>query len=1172
MIRGKVIGLDMDITEKKILEQEAEKSYQMLHKLTDNVPGAIYQYRLYPDGRMTFPYVSSGSKDIWEVTSDDVLNDATSAFNRIHPDDLEKVASTIEDSANSMTDWNLEYRVNLPKKGLRWLSGHAKPEKLKDGSILWHGYIHDVTEEKIKEDNLLISNKRFEHAEHAGNVGSWEYDIDTQSYSASIQAKTIFGIPKEAITYSAELIDSCIVEKKRVHQALVDLIDKGTEYDLEYEINPFDGSNSKIISSIATIEFDGAKKPLKVSGFIQDITEKQANLKTLKQKKQELESMIINAPTPMILHEEGGKILMLNQAWINASGFSLEDTPTIDDWVEHTHDDDEESIIAFKKHIHSLYEITEKVDEGEFTFLNKYNDSLTWQVSSSPLGIIDGKRTIITSAMDITERSKLQKELEVEKNRFALAVEGSQDGLWDWNLQTDELLFGERYEVMLGYTPGTFEKSINTWFNLLHPDDLERENKAVQEYLDKKGDDFYETIFRFLAKDGSWKWILGRGKAEFAEDGTPIRFVGFNTDITEQKEHQNKLQLANIELAFQNKEKDKRADELDFANIEKEKRADELALANIELAFQNKEKDKRADELVLANEEKENRVNELALAAKVFTHAREGIMITDAKGNIIEVNDTFSSISGYSRKDVMGQNLRMLESGQQSPKFYADIWENLLKEGYWSGEICNRRKNGEQYIVMQTISAVRDVQGIVTHYVSLSNDITLMKAHQDQLEHIAHYDILTNLPNRVLLSDRLSQAMLHSNRNEQSLAVVFLDLDGFKAVNDAYGHDVGDELLIVLSVRMKEALRECDSLARIGGDEFVAVLADLDNIEDCKPVLERLLLAASEPITVSEIVLNVSASIGVTLYPQDGADTDQLMRHADQAMYAAKESGKNCYYLFDTAQDDAVKLKRESLEAIRMALDNHQFVLYYQPKVNMRTGMVTGFEALIRWQHPKRGLLNPIDFLPVIENNPMSIEMGEWVIDTALTQISQWQAMGLKHPVSTSVNIAAVQLQRPDFTDRLTTLLAAHPDVEPRYLELEVLETTAIDDVHHVSTIMNACITLGVNFALDDFGTGYSSLTHLRRLPASLIKIDQTFVRDMLDDADDLAIVEGVIALAKSFKRDVIAEGVETIEHGTALLQLGCDLAQGYGIARPMPASDIPTWVNDWKPDASWQI
>jgi diguanylate cyclase (GGDEF)-like protein/PAS domain S-box-containing protein len=564
--------------------------------------------------------------------------------------------------------------------------------------------------------------------------------------------------------------------------------------------------------------------------------------------------------------------------------------------------------------------------------------------------------------------------------------------------------------------------------------------------------------------------------------------------------------------------------------------------------------------------------DKLNLAASVFTHAQEGIMVTDTKACILEVNDAFIKMTGYSREELITQNPRMLKSGRQPLTFYANMWKELNVTGKWTGELWNRRKDGEIFAVLKNISAVYDEHGITTKYVAMSTDITLMKEHQGQLERNTHFDVLTNLPNRVLLADRLSQAMLQCNRHEQSLAVVFLDLDDFKGINDAYGHSVGDELLIALSARMKEALREGDSLARIGGDEFVAVLTDLTTVEDCEPVLERLLLAASEPTKVGPVVLNVSASIGVTLYPQDKVNVDQLVRHADQAMYVAKQSGKNHYHLFDTVQDVAIKVQRESLEAIRSALDEQQFLLYYQPKVNIKTGTVTGCEALIRWQHPTRGLLNPIEFLPVIENHPMMIEVGEWVIDTALTQISQWQTMGLTFPVGISVNIAAIQLQQPDFTERLIKLLEAHPDVEPCHFQLEVLETSAIDDVQHVSTIMNTCMALGVKFALDDFGTGYSSLTYLRRLPASLIKIDQIFVRDMLINADDLAIVEGVIALAKSFKRDVIAEGVETVEHGRALLLLGCDLAQGYGIAKPMPANNLPAWIKNWKPDVSWQI
>jgi len=559
----------------------------------------------------------------------------------------------------------------------------------------------------------------------------------------------------------------------------------------------------------------------------------------------------------------------------------------------------------------------------------------------------------------------------------------------------------------------------------------------------------------------------------------------------------------------------------------------------------------------------------LMLVASVFANAREGIVITDASGNIVEVNDTFSLITGYSREDVIGQNLGILQSGRQSPEFYAEMWKSLLEKDHWKGEVWNRRKSGEVYAELLTISAVQNATDQIQNYVALFTDITQLKEHQGQLEHIAHYDVLTNLPNRILLADRLSQAMVQCQRHQQSLAVAFLDLDGFKAVNDAHGHNVGDELLITLSQRMKEALREGDTLARIGGDEFIAVLADLAKTEDCQPVLGRLLQAASGPVTTGDAVIQVSASIGVTLFPQDGADADQLMRHADQAMYVAKQAGKNRYHLFDTTQEEAVNIQRESIGNIRSALKRREFVLHYQPKVNMHTGNVIGVEALIRWQHPNLGILSPAAFLPVIENHAVSLDVGEWVIDSALKQISQWQSMGVHLPIS--VNISAHQLQQGNFSARLATLLAAHPEVNPHYLELEVLETSALSDISQVSATMQTCSDLGVRFALDDFGTGYSSLTYLRRLPAHLIKIDQSFVRDMLTDSNDLAIVESVVGLAKAFQREVIAEGAETIEHVTALLQLGCKLAQGYGIAKPMPASDVPAWVKSWKPDMNWQ-
>ena len=566
--------------------------------------------------------------------------------------------------------------------------------------------------------------------------------------------------------------------------------------------------------------------------------------------------------------------------------------------------------------------------------------------------------------------------------------------------------------------------------------------------------------------------------------------------------------------------------------------------------------------------EKTRSESKLQLAASVFTHAREGIMITDPQGNILEVNRTFSDITGYPREEVLNRNPRFLQSGRHEQSFFIQLWQELVDKGGWSGEIWNKRKNGEIFASTMTISAVLNHAGHTTNYVTLFNDITPLKEHQRQLEYIAHYDSLTSLPNRVLLSDRIKQAIAQSHRSKHSLAVLYIDLDGFKTINDLHGHELGDQLLITIAGRMRDSLRECDTLARIGGDEFVVVLVELEETQDYKPVLQRLLLAASEPVTLQQHLLRISASIGVTLYPKDKADADQLIRHADQAMYLAKQMGKNCSHLFDVERDVAAKHQHETLEHIRMALEKNELTLYYQPKVNMKTGDIVGCEALIRWQHPQRGLVAPAEFLPVIENHPLGLEVGAWVIETALRQIHQWQHGGMN--LTVSVNLSAMQLQDKNFVPQLRKILARYPDVNPTKLELEIVETSALADITEVADVMRACNKLGIRFAVDDFGTGYSSLTYLKRLPAEYLKIDQSFVRDMLDDPDDFAIVKGVIGLAKAFHRTVIAEGVETIAHGELLIPLGCELAQGYGIARPMPASDLANWASIWKPDPRW--
>ena len=568
--------------------------------------------------------------------------------------------------------------------------------------------------------------------------------------------------------------------------------------------------------------------------------------------------------------------------------------------------------------------------------------------------------------------------------------------------------------------------------------------------------------------------------------------------------------------------------------------------------------------------EKKALEEKLLLAASVFTSTLEGIMILSSDGTILDVNKAFSRITGHEHDDILGENMRLLNAGLQDNNFYETLWYSLNTKGHWYGEVWNRHKNGEVYAVMQSINTVSDDnQTSSRKYVSLLSDITMIKEHEHELEHIAHYDALTSLPNRLLLADRLNQAIAQTRRRGEQLAVIYIDLDGFKSVNDNYGHETGDQVLITTAQRMKQALRDGDTLARIGGDEFVALLLDIGTVEASIPILNRILMGVSQPVHLKQDNLQVSASLGVTFYAStDAINADQLLHQADLAMYQAKLAGKNSYHFFDVIDDSHICGYHESMERIRQALAAHEFVLYYQPKVNMQTAVIIGAEALIRWQHPTQGLLSANVFMPTIEDNSLSIELGEWVIDAVLAQMELWTAAGLTLPVS--ININARQLQHTGFIDSLRTLLAAHPTVNPGCLELEVLETSAMEDLTKVSKVLEISREMGFNFSLDNFGTGYSSLTYLKRLPVTTLKIDQSFVRDIITDSNDRAIVKGLVGLAPAFDLKVIAVGVETIEHGSLLMQLGCDLAQGYGIAHPMPANELPGWCATWKPDPVW--
>ena len=560
----------------------------------------------------------------------------------------------------------------------------------------------------------------------------------------------------------------------------------------------------------------------------------------------------------------------------------------------------------------------------------------------------------------------------------------------------------------------------------------------------------------------------------------------------------------------------------------------------------------------------------LKQAAAVFTYAKEAVLIANQDGYITDVNNAFSVITGYSKADIVNQIPRFLISSKNIKKLFKDVLVFTRAHGFWHGELQLHHKFQSQSISVQcSISAVTSDKGEITSYVILLTDITKQKEYQKQLELIALYDPLTRLPNRLHLSEKLNRAMKQARESQCRLAVLYIDLDGFKEVNDRNGHHVGDQLLVDISSKMQSILGKQDTVARLGGDEFVVVLPDYDNREDKNVLLSNLLQSISMPIHSATGVIEVSGSLGMTFYPQaESVDADHLIRQADVAMYQAKMQGKNRYAVFDVQKEQEQKSSQMLMVQLHSALVGDEFRVVYQPKVNMVNGAVVGVEALLRWQHPSQGLLAPEEFMSAVAEGNLVVAIDHWVIEHVVGQLQDWRRIGLDFTLS--INVSIKTLEEPDFSHWLASLLLKYPGVDASKIILEVLESSAVEDVDQISLVIRASKQLGVSFSLDDFGTGYSTLNFLKKLPADELKIDRTFVRDMLHDEDDLAIIKGVLGLALAFDKKVVAEGVESEEHGLALLKLGCEQAQGYVIAKPMSAQDLVLWVRSWQPFKSW--
>jgi len=685
--------------------------------------------------------------------------------------------------------------------------------------------------------------------------------------------------------------------------------------------------------------------------------------------------------------------------------------------------------------------------------------------------------------------------------RWQLALVGSDLGVADWNLRTGESFASARWRVLMQDPGDGFETHLAQWLNRVHGDDREALHSALASAGRPVGAGLRREL-RLRVGD-HWSWFdVHVIVAERDRSGAPIRVVASLADVGARRHAEDRHQLS----------------------------------------------------------------------TSVLLHLHDGLVITDADGRVLDANPTYCRIVGIPREELLGSVPSLLhggaDDGLQRPQ-QASLWAALRSQGHWAGEVIERRRNGEACALRVTVSSVHGPDNSLRYHVLVVSDVTEQRLQREQLERQAHFDEVTRLPNRARLGQLMAEAMAATDRDGYLLAVCYLDLDHFKAINQRHGHEAGDLLLAEVANRLRGALRErgtvwSDAAARLGGDEFVLLLR-AGTIDEARSAVQRVLRVVAQPIMVGpgSAPERVTASVGATVYPLDDSDADTLLRHADHAMYGAKQSGRNGFLFFDPETSRRHEQRVLAIGRVQEALDRNELVLYYQPKVDLRRGTVLGVEALLRWNHPEHGVMPPAQFLPLIEHTGLSARVGDHVLAQALDQLDVWLGQGLD--LSVSVNITARHLQETDFPQRLAELLARHQrELGPR-LELEVLETAALTDIGFTSTVMERCVRLGVRWALDDFGTGYSTLTYLKRLPVRVLKIDRSFVQHMLTDAQDRAIVEGVISLSRTFDCAVVAEGVETAAQARMLLDMGCEMGQGQGIAPAMPAAEVGLWVRAWK-------
>jgi len=823
-----------------------------------------------------------------------------------------------------------------------------------------------------------------------------------------------------------------------------------------------------------------------------------------------------------------------------------------------------------------------------------------------------GTPHIFSVIRDITSRKQQEQALRESEERWKFALEGSGDGAWDWNPRTDQAVFSKRWKAMIGYAEDEFSDTGAAWMAHLHPEDRERVMSTVQNFF-VESSPYYAVEFRMRCKDGAYKWILARGMlVSRDEQGLPLRMTGTHTDLTDRKcteqmmaektsllaatlesttdgilvvdgagrissYNQRFLELWRIPEAVMQSGDEGRAITLVLEQL----LDPDAFILKVQLLYQDKAAES-FDELAFNDGRfferysrpqrigaqiagrvwsfrditlRRQAEDSLKIAGMVYANSNEAILVVDADSRIIAINPAFTQTTGYTESDVLGKKSNMLSS-EQHGDLYRAMWQELNTTGRWQGEMWNRRKNGEVYAEQLSINTIFHPDGSVYRRIALFLDVTEKKQNEEIIWRQANFDTLTGLPNRRMLRDRLEQEIKKAQRSAAPLALLFIDLDRFKEINDTQGHHVGDELLIEAARRLESCVRDSDSIGRLGGDEFTVIVGELHSMSDVERLAKTIIGKLAEPYQLGDEWVSTSASIGIAVYPDDASQSAQLLQYADQAMYAAKGKGGGRFSFFTSSLQEEAQSRMRLTGELSVALTSGQFRVYFQPIVELASNRIFKAEALLRWVHPQRGMVSPMSFIPLAEETGLIIPIGDWVFRESVNWAKRWKDISIEG-FQISVNKSPTQFRSSDNADVIWPAHLRESGLTGRNICIEITEGLLLNGDDTTSRKLFSFRDAGIQVSIDDFGTGYSSLSYLKKFDIDYLKIDQSFVRNMVSDPADLALCEAIVVMAHKLGLKVIAEGVETREQCDLLIQTGCDFAQGYLFARPMPGEEL---------------